>query len=373
MSQKLKLTSAAALVATSIAAPAAAELRYENGNGGWVQLYGQFNPAITSVDDGQQSETNVTDSSISNSRIGVRGGQEFGANTFTFRFETGLSLPGSADIDQFGRNTSGWSREDIRHIDFALSGNYGKFSAGQGSMASDGAAGVDLSYVGTVLNSATTDYNDSFLFRDTAGALSGPTVGDTVSDLDGPRRTRLRYDTPEFNGFSAAIAYGQNTLSRTDDDDYYDIALNYANDFGAAEFQATIAHLVRDRANGAKRSDTVGSASVKLQNGLSFTMAAGNRSDDAAGATDPSYVYGKIAYEQDWFSIGTTGIGIHYKDGSDFDTNGSKTKVIGIGVAQRVDPINADVYFGYQQHEHDAVAANYQDNTSMILGARWKF
>lgn len=373
MSQKLKLTSAVALVSASIAVPAAAELRYENGSGGWVRLYGQFNPAVTSVDDGQQRETNVTDSSISSSRIGVRGGQEFGANTFLFRFETSLNLPGSADINQNGRNTSGWSRENIRYVDFALRGTYGTFSAGQGSMASDGAAGNDLSYVGVVLNSATTDVNGSFIFRDIAGALSGPTVGDTISDLDGPRRARLRYDTPEFNGFSAAVAYGKNVLSSTDDDDYYDIALNYSQDFGGTEFQAGIAHLIRDRANGSKRADTVGSASVKLQNGLSFTMAAGKRSDDAAGATDPNYVYGKIAYEQDWFSIGTTGIGVHYQDGGDFDSSGSKSKVIGIGIAQRIDPINADAYFGYQQHEFDSVVANYQDNTSMILGARWKF
>lgn len=373
MSQKLKLTSAVALVATGIAAPAAAELRYENASGGWVQLYGQFNPAITSVDDGQQTETNVTDNESSNTRIGLRGGQDFGAQTFTFRFETSLGLPSSASIDQTGRNTSGWSRENIRHIDFALAGSYGKFSLGQGSTAGDGAAEADLSYVGTVLNSATTDYNDSFLFRDGAGVLSGPTVGSTVGNFDGSRRTRVRYDTPEFNGFSGAVSYGENLLSRTDDDTYYDVAVNYAKSFNGVEVEAKLAYLVRDRAAGAKRSDTVGSASVKLQNGLSFTMAAGTRSDDAAGATDPNYVYGKIAYEQDWFSIGTTGIGVHYKDGSDFDSNGSKSKVIAIGVAQRVDPINADVYFGYQQHEFASATTSFQDNTSMILGARWKF
>lgn len=373
MTRTLKLTSAAALIATGIAAPAAAELRYENGSGGWVRLYGQFNPAITRVDDGQQTETNVTDSSISASRIGVRGAQDFGANTFLFRFETSLNLPGSADIDQNGRNTSGWSRSDIRYVDFALRGNYGTFSAGQGSMASDGATSVDLSYVSEVLNSATTDVNDSFIFRNPNGALNGPTVGSTFGTFDGPRRGRVRYDTPEFNGFVAAVAYGKNVLSTTDDDDYYDVALNYSNDFGGAEFAAAIAYSVRDRSNGAKRSDTIGSASVKLQNGLSFTMAAGKRSDDAAGATDPNYVYGKIAYEQQWFSIGETGIGIHYKDGSDFDTNGSKSKVIGIGIAQRIDPINADAYFGIQRHEHDSTTVSYQDNQSMILGARWKF
>ena len=267
MTLNFKSTSVVAVLAASTAIPAAAELKYENNSGGYVELYGQLNPAIISVDDGEETETRLLDNDLSNSRVGLRLLQPFGSNEFTFRFETGLGLPGSASADQFGTNGDGWTREDLRHVDFALKGDWGKFSAGQGSMVSDGAAEVDLSYVGTALYSFTNDENAGFFYRGTDGMLSDITVGDSSSNLDGSRRGRIRYDTPTVNGFSAGIAYGQNILSSSDDDDYVrHWPVQYENTFaGGVEFAAGLAYAVRDRDdNSGERKDTIGSASVLL-------------------------------------------------------------------------------------------------------------
>ncbi|NVO55650.1 porin [Rhodobacteraceae bacterium B1Z28] len=370
----LKRSSVAAVLAATTAVPAAAELKYENNSGGYVLLYGQLNPALISVDDGQESETRVLDNDLSNSRVGLRLLQPFGNNEFTFRFETGLGLPGSASANQFGTNADGWNREDIRHVDFALKGGWGKFSAGQGSMVSDGAAEVDLSYVGTALYSFTNDENSGFFYRGTDDLLSDITVGDSSSNFDGSRRGRVRYDTPTVNGFSAGIAYGQNILSSSDDDDYYDIGLSYANTFaGGIEFAAGLAYAVRDRDGSSdNRKDTIGSASVLLPSGFSFTAAVGTRDDDSAGASDPNYWYGKIAYEGDWVSWGKTGIGIDYFDGSDFDTDGSSTKAWGIAVVQKIEAINTDAYLKYRNHDFDD-GTSFENNEAWVLGARWKF
>ena len=364
----------AAVLAATTAIPAAAELKYENNSGGYVLLYGQFNPALISVDDGQQTETRVLDNDLSNSRVGLRLLQPFGQNEFTFRLETALGLPNSTEWNQLGTNFSGWTREDIRHVDFALKGGWGKFSAGQGSMVADGAAEVDLSYVGTALYSFTNDENGGFFYRDTNGLLSGITVGDSSSNFDGARRGRVRYDTPEFSGFTAGLAYGQNILSSSDDDDYYDVGVRYSNTFaGGVEFAAAVAYSVRSSdANTGDRKDTIGSASVLLQNGLSFTAAAGTRSDDAAGASDPNYVYGKIAYEGDWIAWGKTGVGIDYFSGSDFDTAGSSTDAWGIAVVQRIDSINTDAYLKYRSHDFDD-GTSFDKNEAWVLGARWQF
>ncbi len=375
MTSKTKITSVAAVLAATTAIPAAAELKYDNNSGGYVLLYGQLHPALISVDDGQDTETRVLDNDLSNSRVGLRVFQPFGANEFTFRFETGLGLPNSSQWNQLGTSFNGWTREDIRHVDFALKGDWGTASAGQGSMVSDGAAEVDLSYVGTALYSFTNDENGSFFYRDTAGMLSGITVGDSSSNFDGTRRGRIRYDTPEFNGFSAGFAYGQNILSSSDDDDYYDVGVFYNNTFaGGVEFAAGLAYAVRERDdNSGDRKDTIGSASVLLPSGLSFTLAGGTRSDDQAGATDPNYWYGKIAYEGDWVSWGKTGVGIDYYDGSDFDTNGSSTKAWGIAVVQRIDSINTDAYLKYRNHDFDDTASTFDKNDAWVLGARWRF
>lgn len=239
-------------------------------------------------------------------------------------------------------------------------------------MVADGAAETDLSYVGTALYSYTVDSNAGFLIRDTTGALSGPALVNAFDNLDGSRRGRIRYDTPDFNGFSAGVAWGQNILSSSDDADYYDIGLFYGQEFAAVEFSASLAYQVREDA-GADRSDVLGAASVLLDNGISLTVAGGTRDNDAAGASDPSYYYAKIAYEDEWLAWGKTGIGVHYYDGVDFNVSGCTAKGWGIGAVQKVENLNTDTYLTYQEYEYEDAAATNQDLTTWVLGARWKF
>ncbi len=374
MTVNFKLTSMTAVLVATTAIPAAADLKYENNSGGYVELYGQFNPALISVDDGEDTDTRVLDNDLSNSRVGLRLMQPYGNNEFTFRFETALGLPNSSEWNQLGTDFSGWTREDLRHIDFALKGGWGKFSAGQGSMVSDGAAEVDLSYVGTALYSFTNDENGGFFYRGTDGDLSDITVGDSSSNFDGARRGRIRYDSPSFSGFSAGIAYGQNILSSSDDDDYFDIGVGYNTTFaGGVEFAAALAYAVRSRDdNSGDRKDTIGSASVLLPSGFGFTFAAGTRDDESAGSSDPNFWYGKLSYEGDWVSWGKTGIGIDYYDGSDFVNDGSSTKSWGIAVVQKIDAINTDAYLKYRNHDFDD-DTSFDKNEAWVLGARWKF
>lgn len=376
MAKRSNFVSAIALTAAGVAAPAAAELKYVNISGGYVLLYGQLHPAFISVDDGQQTESRVLDNDLSNSRVGLRVVQPFGENEFQFRFETALGLPNSTEWNQTGTFFSGWERTDIRHVDFSFEGDWGKFSAGQGSMASDGAAEIALGIAAGALYSYTNDENTSFFYRDTAGNITGnPTIGDSSSNFDGGRRTRIRYDTPSFNGFSAGIAWGKNQLSSTDDDEYYDFALKYANELAnGIEFQAALAYGVRDRANNSgKRKDTIGSASVLLQNGLSFSIAAGSRSDDQTGSVDPSYFYGLIGYDLDALAWGKTGFGIDYYEGKDFNSTGSKTKAWGVAIVQQIDSINTQAYLKYRTHDFNETTASYQKNDTWVLGARWQF
>ncbi len=383
MKLRTKLLSSATLLATAIAVPAAAELKYDNASGGSVVLYGQLNPAIISVDDGEETETNIRDNDASNSRVGLRVSQPYGANTFRFRFESALGLPNSTETNQLGDDFSGWTREDIRHVDFSLEGDWGTFSAGQGSMSADGVAEQDLSLVGLILYSYTADSNASFLFRDDAGFLTGPAVADSSDNFDGARRTRIRYDTPSFNGFTLSASWGQNVLEEDfdDDRDYYDFAVYYDNTFAnGMKLAAGLAYQVRGEGNSGsggaeseKREDIVGSASLLLENGLSFTFAAGDRDVDDSTSSDPHYYYAKIGYEADWFSFGKTGVGVHYWDGSDFNSDGSDSDVWGIGVVQNIDRYNMEAYFSYQDYAYDDSSDEFEDLSTVVLGARWRF
>lgn len=364
---------AVAAIAAISGTPTLADFEWSLGdNGGTFTFYGLFNPAIISVDDGDETETNLLDNDLAASRLGVRIMLPSGENTFRFRLESALGLPNSTEVDQFGSDYSRFDRTDIRHFDFSYGGNWGTVSLGQGSMVADGAAETDLSYVGTALYSYTADANASFIFRDSFDVLSGPVVADITDNFDGSRRGRIRYDSPSFNGFSVGVAYGENILDQDDEGDYTDIGLFYSGDVSdGVELAAALAYQNRDESGG-DRSDILGSASVLLDNGFSFTFAAGDRDNDAGGASDPNYWYGKIAYEANWLSIGQTGIGLHYWDGSDFNVDGSDSEVWGIGIVQALSDYNVDFYLTYQEYEYDD-DGDFEDISTIVFGALWSF
>lgn len=371
------LRAALPAVATAMLAssPALADLVYENKSGGSVQLYGQFSPAFAHVDDGVESNTNFADSGTSGSRIGVRVTQPLGENTFRFRFETALGLPSTAGFDNFGNSgNDGYRRTDIRHFDFSLGGDWGRVSFGQGSMAADGASETVLGAVGANFYQFTGDANASVQFRTEAGALSGVELGDVFDTFDGSRRVRLRYDTPDYNGLSGAVAVGQNRLAFSNQDDtYYDIAVNYAKDYGGFEVAASAGYQVRDRDAGGETDSFVASAGLKFDNGIGFAVGAGTQDDDRTGATDPSWYYAQVSYDAEWISLGTTSFGLDYYNGSDFNSNGSESESWGIGVFQEVEAYNATLYATYRDHSFDETGENFLDISSLLVGARWRF
>ncbi len=204
MSTKLVLRSSAAVAAALLAAPALAGPTYTNDNGGSFRWYGQFNPSFQSFDDGVDDYNRLVDNSSSNSRIGFWVEQAFGQNTLRFNFETAFSFRSSDGTNQNSKgDVTSWSRTNLRHIDLQFeTANYGTFSAGQGSMATDGITGADFSGTGLAASNSVPDIGGGFFFRDGTGALSGVTVGDAFTDIDGSRLGRVRYDSKNYAGFT---------------------------------------------------------------------------------------------------------------------------------------------------------------------------
>ncbi|MFC3614830.1 porin [Lutimaribacter marinistellae] len=377
MAKNLKFKSAVAVCALVAAAPAAAELKYENASGGYVLLYGQFHPGFSAVDDGVDSYNQFADSDVSNSRVGLRLMQPLqGGMEFRFRFETALGFPATSEYDQNGSTgVSSWSRTDLRHIDFSLSGDWGTLSAGQGSMSADGAAEIAGGAISLPMYSYTGDGNGLYQFRTAGGALSGVTIGDVFDNFDGSRRGRIRYDSPTFNGFSVAVAYGKNILANPQPDDKFaDIALMYENEFAnGIEFEGALAYQWRDRPGTENTDSFIASGAITLPVGLAFAAAYGDQNDKRPGATDPSYWYVQAAYDANFLAVGTTSFGIDYYSGKDYNSVGSDSEAWGVGVLQEFEDANVEAYLTYRNHSFDEVATNYQDVSSWLLGARWKF
>lgn len=372
MIQKKYLIASGATAIALFTVPALAELKYDNDSGGSVRLYGQFDPAYLSFDDGVTTTGKFVDNANSNSRVGLDLIQPYGASTFRFNFETALGLRQSSGMSQTHTpSVVNWQRTNIRKVDFSLKNDsYGTFYAGQGSMATDGVAENDMSGTTLATYSSIGDTAGSFEFRDANGNLSGVSISDVFSDLDGGRRGRIRYDTPTFGGgFTVALAYGEEVLASNNNDKYTDIALKYANTFGDYKVKGAVGFSRRDR-NGTNQDDTIGSVSVLHTSGVSFGLAAGSRKDGG------DYAYGKVGYQGKWLSVGKTALSIDYFDGSDFNTGlatSSSSKSIGIGAVQTFDRIRGEAYLGYRTYElSDSTATTYQDASSILFGIRWK-
>ncbi len=356
-----------------LAGSATARTLYEEKNGQTVEIYGQVNPTVQSFDDGEDTTTNLVDNARSNTRAGfwLRGPTE--AGSLSFNFETALGAPSSSGFSQKSEPTWDWDRTKLRKIDFSLrTDRLGTFTIGQGSMATDGVAGNDLS--GTTLghNVSINDGAGRFRFRNSDSTLSDIEVRSVNGDLDGGRRSRFRYDTPVYGGFTFSAAYGRDILSEApnaDEDEFYDIALTYKQDHETFETRAGIGYAVRDRFKADEDKDTVGSISILFDSGLNVTFAAGSREDGG------SYGYGKLGYRANWVSFGTTALSADYYESSDF--NGELTdddfKSYGLAITQSFDAHGVQAYLAAQKYDLSATGRSFQKATSYFLGARWRF
>lgn len=365
--QKVSSTGVA-LAAILAAAPAAAELKWDNASGGSVRIYGQVSPVWQSVDDGVVTTDNFLDNAHSNTRAGLWVVQPMSQGTFKFNLETAFGLRSTAGVSQTNTPKGiDWDRTDIRKVDFSFaSTSWGTVYVGQGSMASDGIADISLNNNSMTTYNSVGDFAGAFQFRTTAGALSGVTVGSVNPSLDGGRQGRVRYDTPSFNGFSVSLAAGTDVLTPGNSDKYYDIALRYSGEFDGTKVKGGVGFSRRDR-GGVDRDDTFGSLAVKLRSGLNFAVAAGSRKNDG------NYTYVLAGYEAEFFSVGMTSFAVDYYNGSDFGLAGRESETIGVGLNQNFDNINTQVYLGYRNHKLADPGTSYNDVNAFLFGARWKF
>ena len=89
-----------ALLTAVAATKASAELRYETGDGGYMLLYGQFDPAHLSFDDGVSTTSEIADNTNSNSRVGFWYRQITDSGEFSINLETSLGLRQSGLVSQ---------------------------------------------------------------------------------------------------------------------------------------------------------------------------------------------------------------------------------------------------------------------------------
>ncbi len=340
-------------------------------DGNYVELYGQINKGLLIFDDGASTLGYFpVDNANSSSRVGIRllgttsQGWSFGGN-----LEWEWNPYSTNYVNQLNRDDFDWDTNLLRKAEVYLtSENLGKFWFGQGSMASDGTAEVDLSGTSVVGYSLVADMAGGPFFRMDDGLLSTVEVKDAFTNYDGlSRKFRARYDTPSFAGFSLATSVGTQIVPTETDVTVWDIAARYENTFDDFRVSAAIAY----SEPGEDQELYDGSISVLHDpTGISLTVAAAYSDKEAV---DGRYGYVKMGYQADFFDVGRTAFSVDAYYGEDIVAVGTDSTSFGAQFVQNFDYLQTEVYLGVRSYSYEETVESFDDSFAVLTGARVKF
>jgi predicted porin len=271
-----------------------------------AKLSGQVSRMVVAPDDAVGDEIQFVDIGWSGSRFRFRATEEMDNGIEVgFRFEIQARDNAAQAVDGATLGDTG-DNQDNRYQDIFFSGGFGMISFGKGDGASNGSTEVDWS--GTVLASAAPLQDNWGTYKITPDTDATADVDNSIAwrsvytmDDGLSRQNRVRYDTPNFSGFSLAVSLNQGNAS--------EVAVRYTGDFGsskfgAALFTATSADVDISPPTGVTPATTRdgdditgGSASLLLKGGLNFTVAlSDNDLGDGSGSRDANFF--KVGYKK---------------------------------------------------------------------------
>lgn len=391
-----------------------------------LEIYGQVNEGLLFWDDGGESNVGVYTNDNSRTRIGFRGKAKINSDLEAgYRIEIGIRTANSKRFTQEneeGNDTASDVGLDQRDSYWYLkSKTFGAVSIGLQAEATDAITESNLTQ--------TKDFSKYSDVEDTGLGLllrSSNNGGLTASGIsfrrllgdggdqpgEGDRRHNLvKYETPEWNGFTASTSWGE--------DDVWDVALRYAGEFAGLKVSAGIGYGVqRDGADtntscaatiGAgptldQQCDQFGGSISVLHDatGLFVNAAAGVKQDDLIDST-ARFAGTGVDDSQDFWAV-QAGIERKFNDfgkttvyGEFYDYQGggnsrrtvgaadalnvaalggeagavwgTGVQVIGVGVAQGFDKAALTLYLSYRHVEADLTLRGIDGVTGVADGA----
>ena len=319
-----------------------------------VRISGQLNYALLYGNNGTQSDLFFVDNDNSSTRARLVAEIGDPARLLTgFEVEYEFELNSSFVVD-FDNPWNGLAENQRKLQGYMEVADFGRLWGGRGSTGSDNTAEVDLSGTSVIAYSSVNSMAGGLRFD------GGPRIGDVFSNFDGlGRLVRVRYDSPEFDGFTVSTSGSY--------DRQWDLALRYAGDGNETGFAAAAAF--------ARRTGDVNqlnaSASALFDSGLSLTGAIGGQVRDGRS---PFSAYGKIGYGLDELvSFGRTTIGADIAYSRDVQERGDDAVSAGIFAVQTVDDLSTEVYLGVRHHELDRPGESFDGIVAVMTGARFRF
>jgi len=327
-----------------------------------VKVSGQINRALMSLRDGVQSDTFHVDNSLSGTRLRVAGSAPISPTLRAGAVAEFGYLSNASDAVTFAAQTVTTGFVE-RHVDVYFEGSWGKISLGQSDGAANGGVEVDLSGTTVAQFADVAAMGGAFAFRNSATGALGPTIAATTSQQDFESRyDRIRYDTPNFNGFTGAISSGTKANNNVQE-----FALRYSGDMGAMGRLAGAIGYSREDAvpGGVDDKVTGGSISWRMRNGISATFATSKR--DITATREGKFNYFKLGYQ--W---GQHAISGDYGRAKDEAAAGDNAKVMGLAYVYT--PVRwADIYAAYKKHTLDRPGTSFHDVNILMAGTRLRF
>jgi len=341
----------------------------ENSN---LLFYGHINKGLLIYDDGLSTLGYFpVDNDISSTRFGLKllhrsdGEWSMGANAEA-EWE-----PYSTDyVNQLNRGKVDWDTLLLRHAEVYINAaSYGTLWLGQGRMASDTTAEVDLSGTSVIGRSSVAKPANTQFYRFSDGTLSDVQIGSTFNNLDGlGRKLRVRFDSARVNGFALSASVGKQVYPKPEGDITADIALRFIKETTDYVVSAAAAY---SWPGGDSQGLFSGSASVlNIPTGLSATIAGGYQ---RRSEREQSYGYGKLGYQVDYIDIGRTSFSVDAYIGNNINSAMTESLSIGFQAVQSVDAWQTEIYLGARSYRYDDNSKQYQKGFAVLSGVRFKF
>ncbi len=355
-----------------------------------VTIYGRVNTALLYWNDGLGDDVYVVDNSQGESRFGIKGSVKTAG--YRFGYELRVRVNGAANNDISQLDDDAGEGVALKVAKVYLQGAFGKITLGRSSSPNSGITEIDLSGTKVVATARAGRWNESFFLVQENGVLSASTWGDRYVNRAGHMghtyRDQLRYDTPKLMGFAASVTWGE--------DDFWGLALRYAQSFGIFKLAAGIGYREHHlSANGGDPEDCsavgytcrylAGSAALlHTPTGVNVHFATGVQDiSNDPNANDGRFWYLKGGVKQNVFGPGATAVYAEYYDSSkEAGAAGALDDINvnywGFGAVQHFDAAATELYLGYRLYSTDTEGAvgpanSFKDLAMVMGGMRIKF
>lgn len=327
-----------------------------------LKLKGHINRAMMFADNGFSTRLLHVDNDSSSTRFGAHATADVTCDfTMGANMVVELQSNNSEVIDIFDNDSAVSFKQRTTEI-YLDSDCWGRLTLGYGATRSDTTSENDLSGTDMVALGASIDsFAGGLRFRE-AKTSAGPQIIDVHNGMDGlSKNNRVRYDSPELYGWSFGASHATQNSG--------DIGLNFNGEVECTKIQAS-AVLLHKTGQYAQAS---GSAAFLFQNGISVSIAGGQRFRLKTHDRRPSMYHGKIGYSFDMCSLGQSHFAIDHGRAHHLLKKHDHAHSSGMFFVQDVDRAANEIYIGIRNHYLHRPGARFKSIKATMLGARVRF